>query len=39
LRLSDREGAVSNDVDLEVRTRPKIIRVYSRKHKGGDVAM
>jgi hypothetical protein len=33
----DRDGEISNDVGLDVRTKPKIWRVYSRKNKKGDV--
>jgi hypothetical protein len=33
----DRGGDFSNDVGLDVRTKPKIWRVYSRKNKKGDV--
>jgi hypothetical protein len=34
----DRGGAISDDVGLDVRTKPKIMRVYSRRNKKGDVA-
>jgi hypothetical protein len=34
---NDRGGEISNDVGLDVRTKPKIWRVYSRKNKKGDV--
>jgi hypothetical protein len=34
----DRGGAISDDVGLDVRTKPKIIRVYSRRNQKGDVA-
>jgi hypothetical protein len=33
----DRGGAISDDVGLDVRTKPKVMRVYSRRNKKGDV--
>jgi hypothetical protein len=33
----DRGGAISDDVGLDVRTKPKVMRVYSRRNKKGGV--